>query len=66
MIEEQLEFEFYDIYDTTEIRRIDSKMEIFLHDLARREDNEFIQRIANRFTTLSTKAHSRKHWTGSE
>ena len=31
MIEEQLEFEFYDIYDTTEIRRIDSKMEIFFY-----------------------------------
>ncbi len=66
MIEEQLEFQFYDTYDTTEIRRIDSKMETFLYELARREDSDFIMKIAKRFSILSAKAHTRKHWTGSE
>lgn len=66
MIEEQLEFQFYDMYDTKEVREIDGEMEIFLHDLARKEDNDFIRKIADRFAMLSAKAHNRKHWTGSE
>ena len=66
MIDEQLEFQFYDIYDTAEVREVDGKMEIFLHDLARKENSLFIRKIADRFAILSAKAHSRKHWTGSE
>tara|TARA_B110000977_G_scaffold2814_1_gene3851 strand:+ start:1927 stop:2127 length:201 start_codon:yes stop_codon:yes gene_type:complete len=66
MIDEQLELQFYDMYDTTEVREVDGEMEIFLHDLARKENSPFIRKIADRFATLSTKAHNRKHWTGSE
>jgi hypothetical protein len=66
MIDEQLEFQFYDMYDTAEVRETDGEMEIFLHDLARMENDDFIRKIADRFAMLSAKAHTRKHWTGSE
>lgn len=66
MIEEQLEFQFYDMYDTKEVRETDGEMEIFLHDLARMENDDFIRKIADRFAMLSAKAHTRKHWTGRE
>ena len=55
-----------DIYDTTEIRAKDSDMEIFLHDLARKENSDFIRKVADRFAELSKTAHNRKHWTGHE
>ena len=55
-----------DIYDTTEIRETDGEMEIFLHDLARKENSDFIRRVADRFSDLTKKAHNRKHWTGHE
>jgi len=55
-----------DIYDTTEIRQTDGEMEIFLHDLARKENSDFIRRVADRFAELTKAAHNRKHWTGHE
>lgn len=33
----------------------DGEMEIFLHDLARRYDNDFIRQIADRFAELAKK-----------
>jgi hypothetical protein len=54
------------IYDTTEVRETDGEMEIFLHDLARKENNDFIRKIADRFAALASTAHNRKHWTGHE
>jgi len=41
-------------------------MEIFLHDLARKENSDFIRKIADRFAELTSTAHNRKHWTGHE
>lgn len=55
-----------DIYDTTAIRESDGEMEIFLHDLARKENSDFIRRVADRFAELTKTAHNRKHWTGHE
>jgi hypothetical protein len=37
-----------------------------LHDLARKENSDFIRKIADRFAMLTAKAHNRKHWTGTE
>jgi hypothetical protein len=54
------------IYDTTEVRETDGEMEIFLHDLARKENSDFIRKIADRFAALASTAHNRKHWTGHE
>tara|TARA_B110000483_G_scaffold149067_1_gene177667 strand:- start:70 stop:294 length:225 start_codon:yes stop_codon:yes gene_type:complete len=54
------------IYDTTEVRVTDGEMEIFLHNLARKENSDFIRKIADRFATLASTAHNRKHWTGHE
>jgi len=54
------------IYDTTEVRETDGEMEIFLHNLARKENNDFIRKIADRFAMLASTAHNRKHWTGHE
>jgi len=54
------------IYDTTEVRETDGEMEIFLHDLARKENSDFIRKIADRFAELTKTAHNRKHWTGHE
>ena len=54
------------IYDTTEVRETDGEMEIFLHDLARKENSEYIRRVADRFAKLTKTAHNRKHWTGHE
>tara|TARA_R110001592_G_scaffold113919_2_gene313263 strand:+ start:548 stop:757 length:210 start_codon:yes stop_codon:yes gene_type:complete len=54
------------IHDTTEVRETDGEMEIFLHDLARKENSDFIRKIADRFAMLTAKAHNRKHWTGTE
>jgi|TARA_R110000744_G_scaffold203817_2_gene322718 hypothetical protein len=54
------------IYDTTEVRVTDGEMEIFLHNLARKENNDFIRKIADRFAMLASTAHNRKHWTGHE
>jgi len=54
------------IHDTTEVRETDGEMEIFLHDLARKENSDFIRKIADRFAELTSTAHNRKHWTGHE
>jgi hypothetical protein len=54
------------IHDTTEVRETDGEMEIFLHDLARKENSDFIRKIADRFAELASTAHNRKHWTGHE
>jgi hypothetical protein len=54
------------IHDTTEVRETDGEMEIFLHDLAREENSDFIRKIADRFAALASTAHNRKHWTGHE
>jgi hypothetical protein len=54
------------IHDTTEVRETDGEMEIFLHDLARKENSDFIRKIADRFAALASTAHNRKHWTGHE
>jgi len=54
------------IHDTTEVRETDGEMEIFLHDLARKENSDFIRKIADRFAELTKTAHNRKHWTGHE
>jgi len=55
-----------DIYDTTKQREEDEKMQTFLNDLAKKTKDNFIQSVADRFNELSTAAHNRKHWTGSE
>jgi hypothetical protein len=45
------------IHDTTEVRETDGEMEIFLHDLARKENSDFIRKIADRFAMLSSDYH---------
>ena len=45
------------IHDTTEVRETDGEMEIFLHDLAREENSDFIRKIADRFAMLSSDYH---------
>lgn len=53
-------------YDTGEAMKTDGEMEIFLHDLARKENSDFIRQVADRFAQLANKAHTRGHWTGTE
>lgn len=55
-----------DIYDTTKQQEKDAKIQTFLNDLAKKTQDDFIQSVADRFNELSTAAHDRKHWKGSE
>ena len=54
------------VHSTKEAMKTDGEMEIFLHDLARKENSDFIRQIADRFAQLANKAHNRLHWTGEE
>lgn len=44
----------------------DSLMLTRLHDLAREQDSKELRKIADRFSDLINRAHSRRHWTRSE
>ena len=50
------------IHDTTEVRETDGEMEIFLHDLARKENSDFIRKIADRFAMLIGQEQNRKNY----
>lgn len=52
--------------DLAKIRKDDQDMESFLHDMANKSDDEFVMRLAERFSKLTRKAHDRLHWTGAE
>jgi hypothetical protein len=52
--------------ELTQIRKDDQDMESFLHDMANKSDDEFVMRLAERFSKLTRKAHDRLHWTGAE
>lgn len=54
------------MYDVDKVVESDDEMVIFLHDLASKENNDFIRRIADRLSELANKAHKRGHWTGVE
>ena len=56
-----------DIYDTAEAIKEDTLMLAFLRNLEPYfDEGEFVSRIADRFEKLTSAAHNRKHWTGSE
>lgn len=57
-----------DIYGVTDIIVEDTLMLSRLRALAihDKEDSELFSRIADRFESLTTTAHNRKHWTGKE
>lgn len=57
-----------DIYNVTDIIVEDTLMLSRLRALAieDKEDSELFSRIADRFESLTTTAHNRKHWTGKE
>jgi len=52
--------------DLEKIRKDDHDMEQFLRDMADKSDDEFVMRLAERFSKLTHKAHDRLHWTGAE
>lgn len=52
--------------DIAKIRKEDNDMESFLHNMASKSDDEFVMKLAERFSKLTRKAHDRLHWTGAE
>ena len=55
-----------DIYDTADIIKQDTAWLARLRTVANEFDDYELRQIADRFESLTTTAHNRKHWTGHE
>ena len=55
-----------DIYDTSEVRKQDAGYLARLRQIALEFDDYELRQIADRFESLTSTAHNRKHWTGHE
>lgn len=55
-----------DIYDTSEVREQDAGYLARLRQIAFEFDDYELRQIADRFESLTSTAHNRKHWTGHE
>ena len=55
-----------DIYNTVDIIKQDTLWLARLRVIADDLDSDEVRQIADRFESLTTTAHNRKHWTGHE
>ena len=55
-----------DIYDTADTIKQDTLWLARLRNLADKFGDEELCQIADRFESITTTAHNRKHWTGHE